>query len=166
MKTNTFIDAETNNFQLCHTPTVFTKQQYIDIASDLIERTRIMDATVIPHNEEELAYRYDKSLVITNGLNVIGHLALYPAEIPEIEELSVGEIGSVIISSGYRSRGLGEKLITGGIELLSGKYSSLVAATINPTMENIFRKHAFENIPFPESYYATGKKYLSPLMEG
>lgn len=99
MKTNTFIDAETNNFQLCHTPTVFTKQQYIDIASDLIERTRIMDATVIPHNEEELAYRYDKSLVITNGLNVIGHLALYPAEIPEIEELSVGEIGSVIISS-------------------------------------------------------------------
>lgn len=99
MKTNTFTSAEMNNFQLCHTPTVFTEQQYINIASNLIEQTRIMDATVIPHNEDDLAYRYDKSLVITNGLDIIGHLALYPAEIPEIAELSVGEIGSVIVSS-------------------------------------------------------------------
>jgi hypothetical protein len=40
-----------------------------------------------------------------------------------------------------------------------------VAATINPTMEKILKKQAFQSIPFPESYYTTGKKHLSPLMK-
>lgn len=164
MKTNILTASEMRDFHLCYTPTALTEEQYVNSISTLIERTRILDATVVPHNEEELTYRYDKSLIITNGFDIIGHLSLYASQIPEIQELAIGEIGSVIIESKYRSHGLGEKLVTWGINMLWEQYSSLVAATVNFTMEKILTKHAFESIPFPDSYYNAGKKYLSPLM--
>jgi hypothetical protein len=50
---------------------ILTEKEYIVNVNELIEKSRNIDATVIPHTIDELLYRFDKSIVYINNDKVL-----------------------------------------------------------------------------------------------
>ena len=144
----------------------FTVDEYVHSTQALISESRDLDASVIPHSEDELIYRYNHSIVGIEWESLIGHLALYPTDIEKLAWLNIGEMWSVIIRPWQRKKWYGEKMVESGVMELWNKYAAVLAATINEKMEKILNHHNFQYIRFPTTCYEWWKKYLSPLMQG
>jgi hypothetical protein len=144
-----------------------SESRYISEVSSLIELTRNLDSTVIPHSEDELKYRYWQSLICFDiDNNIIWHIALYKTEIWELLNLNVWEIWSVIVSQNHRGKKIWSKIVWEGIKRLWSSFDAIVAATINPIMLKILlNEQWFKLTKFPSSCYEWWKKYLSPMME-
>lgn len=141
------------------------KDKYLNDIEKLIEKSRKLDSTVIPHTIEELLYRYNKSLVCIYNKEVIWHLSIYPTNIVEIKNLNIWELWSVIIVPKYRWKWLWKIIVENWIREFSNIYDWVIWATINKAMSCLLEKTLFEKIPFPLSYYSEWKEFLSPLMK-
>lgn len=151
--------------EIKYSPDYLEQDMYVGEISRLINISRKIDSSVIPHSEDELIYRYRQSLICINWNNVIWHIALYSTEISEIISLNIWEIWSVIVDPNYRLKGIWSKIILEWILKLWTDFSAIVAPSINPIMIKKLQKEWFIQIPFPKTCLEWWKKYLAPLME-
>jgi len=154
-----------NKIEIYQSNDVFTESEYVIWVWELIEKTRELDSTVIPHTKEELLDRYDKSLVCILDNKIIWHLSLCRTKITELLDLNIWEIWSVIIDKEYRWRWLWFDLIDKGIFFLWNKYDWIISATISVTMKHLLDAIWLTSIKFPELYFQEWKKHLSWLLK-
>lgn len=143
-----------------------SEQRYITAISDMIAETRETDKSVIPHTSEELAERYQSSIITLLDKKIIANASIFRTQIREFEGQNIGELGSVIVCPRHRNHKVWHQMIDMTLDTFSDKYEKIVGATINPHMYRIFEEHGFSEADFPDSCLEEGRKYLSPLLEG
>lgn len=151
-------------YKINNTINFSSEEKYIKWVLKLIEKARRIDHSVIPHTEEELLERYKTSIICLLNNQIIWNSSIFSTNIEEFKWQNIGEIWSVITDFDYRNKWIWHKMIEKSILEYKNLFSSIVWATINPKMYNIFKENGFIEEKFPESSLEEWKKYLSFLL--
>ncbi len=146
---------------------------YLIQIKSMIINTLEEDPTIVLHSDEEIKDKYNNSLIAIHQNKIIWNTNIYPTTMKPLDsiynskwfKIEIGELWSVIVDKKYRQHGVAKKMIKHSLDIYGSNYDSIVSATVHKSMNKIFNKYNFEQIPFPQEYFEEWKKYLWPKMQ-
>lgn len=148
-------------------------ETYIQWVKMLINKSLLLDPTLVPHSEEEIWRKYQSSIVAMNNSNnsIVWNTSIYPTTFDCLDSLrdfcSIWESWSTVVDPEFRWKSIGKELILHADRYIWSQYDAIIWATINPLMLRMRMDLLwYKIVPFPKDLYEEWRQFFSKRLPG